>query len=63
MNDHFTRRIFDGPMFRRYSGLMGRDLTAPEGKRTKAGQVAPWNWLKYNDVPPATYDGAPTLEE
>eukprot|EP00969_Alexandrium_andersonii_P013911 607049-Alexandrium_andersonii.AAC.1 len=63
MNDNFMKRALDDPVFRRHSGLMGRNPTAPAGQRSKAGAVAPWNWLKFDDVPPATVEGAPTSEE
>eukprot|EP00969_Alexandrium_andersonii_P003818 165163-Alexandrium_andersonii.AAC.1 len=63
MNDNFTKRAHDDPMFRRYSGLMGRDPTRPAGKRSKAGAVAPWNWRHFEDVPRAAFEGEQTLEE
>eukprot|EP00969_Alexandrium_andersonii_P251252 11105305-Alexandrium_andersonii.AAC.1 len=37
MNDNFMKRAFDDWQFRRCSGLMGRNPTAPAGQRSEAG--------------------------
>eukprot|EP00969_Alexandrium_andersonii_P302036 13351239-Alexandrium_andersonii.AAC.1 len=63
MRDNFMKRALDDWQFRRRSGLMGRNPTAPAGQRSKAGAVAPRNWFKFDDVPPATFEGDQTLEE
>eukprot|EP00969_Alexandrium_andersonii_P056052 2470405-Alexandrium_andersonii.AAC.1 len=52
MNEKFWQRIRNDPMFRRYSGLIGRDPTREGGDKSKADQVAPWNWINVDDVPP-----------
>eukprot|EP00969_Alexandrium_andersonii_P299126 13224043-Alexandrium_andersonii.AAC.1 len=50
------------PLFRRYCGLLGRDPSLPKGQQSKAGQVAPWNWLNFDDRPPPRVEGR-SLEE
>eukprot|EP00969_Alexandrium_andersonii_P115554 5109830-Alexandrium_andersonii.AAC.1 len=44
--------IAEDPMYRRYCGLLDRNPTLQGKDRRKAGQVAPWNWLEPDDVPP-----------
>eukprot|EP00969_Alexandrium_andersonii_P002036 90213-Alexandrium_andersonii.AAC.1 len=62
MNDKFVRDCADDEMFRRCCGLMGRDPRQPKGRQSKAGMVAPWNWLDFDDVPPPPVEGR-TLEQ